>query len=223
MLGASSPHACSQCQLTSSTRALSWGRMPPPLLVCFAGGAEGAWRVDSVAPVTGESLPFAPRVDVLEGDAAAAAAAQGAPDAPAWRLSGVVSSLKYATRAELVEMNAKGQPALRRPACTRAALIPIRKNAAWWALAQDERRDIMTSGGHVSPHGVAALPAVARRLHHCRELGGGASAPFDFLTWFEYAPEDEAVFDALLAALRATPEWTYVDREVDIRLTRADA
>ena len=85
--------------------------MPPPLLVSFAAGASGAWRVDSVSAVTGESLPFAPFLDVFEGDAAHApqAAPPGAPDAT-WRLSGVVSSLKYATRAELQEMNAKGQP-----------------------------------------------------------------------------------------------------------------
>ena len=195
----------------------------PPLLVCFAGGASGAWRVDSVSAVTGESLPFAPFVDVLEGDAAHAA--QAAPEAAhaAWRLSGVVSSLKYATRAELQEMNAKGQPGLGRPACTRAALIPLRKNAAWWAMAQDERRAVMTAGGHVSPIGVAALPAVARRLHHCRDLGGAAPQPFDFLTWFEYAEQDAAAFEALVAALRATPEWSFVDREVDVRLTRVGA
>jgi hypothetical protein len=58
------------------------------------------------------------------------------------------------------------------------------------------------------------LPAVARRLHHSRELG----EPFDFLTWFEYAPEHEAQFDAMLARLRATVEWRYVDREVELRL-----
>ena len=198
--------------------------MPPPLLVCFAGGASGAWRVDSVSAVTGESLAFAPFVDVFEGDAAHAA--QAAPPGAAhdtWRLSGVVSSLKYATRAELQEMNAKGQPGLGRPACTRAAQIPLRKSAAWWAMAQDERRAVMSAGGHVSPLGVAALPAVARRLHHCRELGGPEAPPFDFLTWFEYAEEDAAAFEALVAALRATPEWGFVDREVDLRLTRVHA
>jgi hypothetical protein len=38
------------------------------------------------------------------------------------------------------------------------------------------------------------LPAVARRLSHSRELG----EPFDFLTWFEYAPEHAAHFEELL-------------------------
>ena len=58
---------------------------------------------------------------------------------------------------------------------------------------------------------------MARRLHHCRELG----EPFDFLTWFEYAPADAAAFDDLVRRLRASEEWHYVEREVDIRLTRA--
>jgi hypothetical protein len=64
------------------------------------------------------------------------------------------------------------------------------------------------------------LPAVARRLHHCRDLG--PDEPFDFLTWFEYAPSDSAAFEELVQALRASPEWEYVDREVDIRLTRTE-
>jgi hypothetical protein len=57
---------------------------------------------------------------------------------------------------------------------------------------------------------------VARRLHHSRDLG----EPFDFLTWFEFAPAAEAGFDELAAMLRATDEWGFVEREVDIRLER---
>ena len=62
------------------------------------------------------------------------------------------------------------------------------------------------------------MTAIARRLHHARDLG----EPFDFLTWFEFAPEHEAAFDDLLGELRASPEWTYVEREVDIRVRRID-
>jgi hypothetical protein len=60
------------------------------------------------------------------------------------------------------------------------------------------------------------LPAVARRLHHARDLG----EPFDFLTWFEFAPSHAPAFDALLAELRASEEWRFVEREVEIRLIR---
>jgi hypothetical protein len=44
--------------------------------------------------------------------------------------------------------------------------------------------------------------------------------PFDFLTWFEFAPEHTQAFEALLERLRATREWNFVEREVDIRLMR---
>ena len=102
----------------------------------------------------------------------------------------------------------------------RAALIPIRKSAAWWALPQDERREVFEAQSRHIAIGLKYLPAVARRLHHCRDLG--PDEPFDFLTWFEYAPSDSAAFEELVQTLRASPEWEYVDREVDIRLTRAE-
>ena len=63
-----------------------------------------------------------------------------------------------------------------------------------------------------------ALPAVARRLHHCRDLG--TDEPFDFVTYFEYDENDVGVFDTLVGRLRGTEEWRYVDREVDIRLVK---
>ena len=50
--------------------------------------------------------------------------------------------------------------------------------------------------------GLNYLPAVARRLHHSRDLG----ERFDFLTWFEFAPADQAGFGELAAVLRATGE-----------------
>ncbi len=59
------------------------------------------------------------------------------------------------------------------------------------------------------------LPAVARRLHHCHDLS--PAKPFDFLTWFEYAPVDAAAFDELLHALHASPDRAYVDREIGVR------
>ncbi|WP_189695630.1 chlorite dismutase family protein, partial [Staphylococcus aureus] len=97
-------------------------------------------------------------------------------------------------------------------------LIPIRKNAAWWELTQDERRSVFEQSKHVQI-GLQYLPAVARKLHHCRDLS--ENEPFDFLNWFEYAPIHEVEFNRLLSELRASEEWKYVDREVDIRLTQA--
>ena len=60
------------------------------------------------------------------------------------------------------------------------------------------------------------LPQVSRKLHHCRDLSD--VEPFDFLTWFEFAPVRQQAFDDMLAELRASEEWRYVDREVDMRL-----
>jgi len=107
---------------------------------------------------------------------------------------------------------------LGRPEATNAAFIPIRKNSAWWALPQDDRRKIVAEQSTHIKTGLKYLPAVARRLHHCRDLG--TDEQFDFLTWFEFAPSQSGAFDELVAGLRASPEWLYVEREIDIRLVR---
>ncbi len=108
------------------------------------------------------------------------------------------------------------QEGLGRPQARLAALIPIRKSAAWWELAQDERRAIFEEQSHHTGIGLRYLPGVARQLYHARDLGEA----FDFLTWFEFAPEHAQAFDDLLAALRSTVEWSFVEREVEIRLER---
>lgn len=107
-------------------------------------------------------------------------------------------------------------PALGRVEAVCAALIPIRKSDAWWDLAQDERRAILEARSRHMTVGQAYLPAIARRLYHARELGEA----FDFLTWFEYAPEHAGLFEELVGRLRASEEWAFVEREVDVRLTR---
>ena len=184
-----------------------------PRLFAFVGGSSGAWRVEQTRPVVGEPLPAAAAVGVVPVGAGA-----GSSDGDAvWCLRGIVSNERYVERAEKDVLVAK-QEGLGRPACTRAALIPIRKNAAWWALTQDERRHVFEAQSQHIAIGLRYLPAIARRLHHCRDLG--PDEPFDFLTWFEYTPADAGAFEDLVATLRASPEWRYVDREVDIRLSR---
>lgn len=183
--------------------------MPPPLPVTFAAGAVGPWRIDRIAPVAGATLAPAPALTILEGPAAEA------PASAAWALRGTTSNTRYSMRAELDAMGAR-QEGLGRPRATRGALIPIRKSTAWWDMAQDERRAVFEEQSRHIGIGMDYLPAVARRLHHCREL----AEPFDFLTWFEFAPEDEPAFDAMLARLRATPEWRFVEREVEVRVSR---
>lgn len=170
----------------------------------FAAAATGEWRIISITAATGESLPGAPFLSI-----------DGVARDWVWTLRGTASNLRYTTAQERARLIAR-QEGLGRPQATRAALIPITKSDAWWALAQDERRAVYAAGGHYAI-GLDYLPAVARKLYHARNLDG---EPFDFLTWFEFAPEDEAAFDAMLVRLRAGAEWEYVTREVDIRLTR---
>lgn len=174
----------------------------------FLGQDSGTWRVRHHASVRGAELAPVSHVAVVPWAQAAGT--------PAWRLDGLMSNLRYATRHEVTQLRAR-QEGLGRPAATHAAMIPITKSPAWWALAQDERRAIFEETSRHTEIGLAYLPAVARQLYHCRDLG----EPFDFVTWFEFAPADEPAFDDLLVRLRATPEWDYVEREVDLRLVRA--
>ena len=177
----------------------------------FVGGSAGRWQVTRIEPVIGLALESVSHIDVLEGYPTTT------PNGMAWMLRGVTSYERYVIREEQSSLTAI-QPTLARPTATCAALIPVKKSASWWALPQDERRVIFEAQSHHIRVGMQYLPAIARRLHHCHDL----DEPFDFLTWFEYAPQDAEAFEQLTHTLRQTEEWNYVDREVDIRLTRVD-
>jgi chlorite dismutase len=182
-----------------------------PRLTTFIAGKKGDWIIQEVRAVTGEGLSMARKLQIMEGDS---------PDpstAAVWSLEGVTSHERYTSREEKDQLKSV-QPGLGRPEATRAALIPIRKSPEWWAMTQDERQKIFTEQSHHTAVGMKYLPAVARRLYHCRDLA--MPQPFDFLTWFEFAPSDEPAFDRLLEELRAKPEWTFVERETEIRLIR---
>jgi len=183
--------------------------MTAPVLVTFAAGVIGPWRIDRLTAVAGAGLPSAARLAVFEGASGVTA------EAAVWALRGTTSNTRYTKRTEVAALAAR-QEGLGRATARKAALIPIRKSEAWWALAQDERRAIFEEQSRHIAIGLEYLPAIARRLHHSREL----AEPFDFLTWFEYAPEHADYFERLVDRLRASEEWRYVEREVDIRLTR---
>ena len=170
----------------------------------FVGGTLGPWRVDRMTAVRGDSLPSVERLEVHESLLSPAGA---------WALRGVAGHARYVERHEISRLDTSSPP-LARVAATRAALIPIRKSPEWWALPQDERRAIFEARSHHIADSMPYLPRIARRLYHSRDLG----EPFDFLTWFEFAPEHREAFDALLAMLRSREEWSFVEREVEIRL-----
>jgi len=177
----------------------------------FVGGNHGPWRVTSVRPWKGETLTAPERLHVYPGNLPTL------PEGADWLLRGVTSNQRYVNRGEQASLTAV-QQGLDRADSACAALIPITKSPAWWALTQEERREILEERSAHIAVGLRYLPAIARRLHHSRDLG----EPFDFLTWFEFSPQDASAFDDLLAALRATEEWTYVEREVDVRLERTN-
>jgi hypothetical protein len=185
-------------------------RLDTVMFTTFRGGQSGAWRITLNSAVRGEGLAAVPALTITQS---ASIALPILPSATAWRLAGTASHLRYVEKAEKEQLAEKQAP-LGRKEASFAALIPIRKSAAWWELSQDERREILEAKSHHISSSLKYLPQVARQLYHCRDLG----EPFDFITWFEYAPEHAAQFEELVAMLRTTEEWTFVEREVDVRL-----
>lgn len=174
----------------------------------FLGGNNGEWKVLKMDVVIGDPLEQVSHIKIMQSSTVK-------HNSGLWTLKGFISNLRYTERDEKEKLTAiQADPG--RPEATHAALIPIRKSEAWWALAQDERRKVFENKSQHIQTGLKYLPAIARKLYHCRDIG----EPFDFLTWFEYAASDSAIFEELVATLRKTEEWNYVDREIDIRMTR---
>ena len=148
----------------------------------FLGGSSGSWKVTGMAALRGDELAVVERLGISTSPPAEVPGAK-------WVLHGLTSNVRYASSAEVTELKAR-QPVLNRPGATCAALIPIRKSARWWDLAQDERRAIFEETSHHTAIGIDYLPAIARRLHHCRDIG----EPFDFLTWFEFCTRAQTRF-----------------------------
>ncbi|MCI4352574.1 MAG: chlorite dismutase family protein [Thermoplasmata archaeon] len=188
------------------------GEVPRNAGATFVGGKRGPWQVEQIAGIRGAPLPRVSAVDMIPG------VESRVPVASVWALRGIIEQEHYTTPTEQARLRLV-QPALGRSGCTRAALIPIRKSSDWWDLPLNERRAIFEDRSHHLATGLEYLPAVARQLYHSRRLG----EPFDFLTWFEFKPSDSPAFERLVGRLRETEEWNYVEREVDVRLHRADS
>ena len=139
-------------------------------------------------------------------------------DAPYVGTTGHVVYTDTATRTELARISAP-------ETLPRAVLIPICKSSEWWGMAQDSRQaylDGTRQSGHVAI-GRAYASCIYRRLYHARYLPG---SQWDFLTYFEFSDADTKRFEELLAALRdpkQNPEWAFVDRELEIWMTRTAA
>ena len=174
----------------------------------FIGANSGQWKVSKMNSVVGEMLAQTSHIKIVKGSTTKS-------NEGLWALKGLISNVRYSEKEEREKL-ASIQADLGRPEARNAALILIRKSEAWWALAQDERRKIFETQSQHTQTGLKYLPAIARKLYHCRDIG----EPFDFLTWFEYAPSHADAFEELVNSLRKTEEWKFVEREVDIRLVR---
>ena len=126
-------------------------------LFTFAGGDTGVWRIDRFDTIVGEPIPIAAKLDIISDSVS------HQPREAKWLLRGITSNERYVVRDEKDQLVAK-QPGLGRSEAVCAALIPIRKNASWWSLPQDERRKIFEEQSKHVHVGLQYLPAIARRL-----------------------------------------------------------
>jgi hypothetical protein len=175
----------------------------------YVGGRTGAWEVTELTATHGRPLARVSHVDIVNGPL------DRIPFGTMWLLSGMVRKTRHVIREERDPRTSR--PLMIGAEATCAALIPIRKSAAWWALDQMQRREILETRSWSVLIGQQIISFLIRRLQHGRDL----SEEFDDVTWFEFAPRDSADFDDQLAAWRASEEWRYVERACDIRLTRS--
>lgn len=178
------------------------GLVPEPLLVAFVAGFEGLWLIEGMTAPVGEPLAPAARLSVLEGTEAEALRSGHADRAAnvRWVLRGVVAGQGEDARAD--------QLPLGRAEARCAVLVAVRMSPAWWGRAEEDRRALSAN----IEHG----PAISRRILRSRDR----DEPFDVLTWFEFAPEVQSEANEVMARLRDSEEWSYVEREVDIRVIR---
>ncbi|MBI3536121.1 MAG: chlorite dismutase family protein [Chloroflexi bacterium] len=180
-------------------------------LTTFGGGQSGTWKVISIITIVGQPLELVQRIEIIKTKYLLDKTNYK------WFLRGVTSNLRYTTKEENATLD-KTPSVLDRPDYKYAALIPIKKSEEWWLLTQDERRKIFEDTSRHISYSSKFLSTIARKLYHSKDIGEN----FDFLTWFEFAPEHSHQFDELVNYLRNTEEWKYVTREIDIRLVRDD-
>ncbi len=102
-----------------------------------------------------------------------------------------------------------------------AAVTPMNKTEAWWAMdwmhresfflpRYDDKENLAVKGHALASE--AGIPYITRRLVHAPD-GYGLEDSYDFVGYFEFAEKDAAIFRAVMAALRdvsQNPEWAYV-------------
>ena len=171
------------------------------------------YEVDRIHPVVGPAVP-----DLAAGRRLWRLEAPGRLPLASAPFIGASTHVVYtdsATRAELAEISVGESGPV-------AVLIPIRKTPEWWALGREQRQAYVMEGmpnGHVAI-GRRYAGRIYRRLYQARYLPG---SEWDFLTYFEFPANEIQSFCDLLAELRnvdVNPEWAFVDRELEVWMTR---
>jgi chlorite dismutase len=116
------------------------------------------------------------------------------------QLVGMTKALNYVTKEKSPGLNAGLTSATYTDVAPRYAfMIPVKKNADWWNLSDEQRlKEIET---HTLPT-LANLVNVKRKLYHSTGIDDA-----DFITYFETA--DLGAFNSLMLALAKVPENKY--------------
>lgn len=183
------------------------------------------YRVDKVDAVRGDvGVSIKPGSTLVRVETVARLSLPAEIKAPTLLLQGVPQHLEYMTKAQREKLGSI--PEFPPSKDIVAVVIPIRKSAAWWALAHDERsvHFQQTEGkkGHTAI-GDPYVDRIHRKLYHTRYAV--ETRDHDFITYFEFDQKHTDDFKRLLAGLRDTeqnPEWKYVDREYEIWMTKVE-
>jgi hypothetical protein len=182
------------------------------------------YRVDKVMAVQGKpgvSLDIGSTLIRVESAAKLSVPGEAAPKLLFY---GVSQHLHYTTSEQLADLTKRSRADLPPGKDTVTVIIPIRKNAKWWALPFDERMAFFQKKGDKIGHtaiGAKYVGQIYRKLYHTRYVV--ETTDHDFITYFEFERKHTGDFESLLTQLRdpkQNPEWNYVDREYEIWLTK---
>lgn len=119
---------------------------------------------------------------------------------PTETLFGITKALNYITKAKSPGLNAGLTGATYSDVAPRYALmVPVKKNAEWWNIPEEQRLKEMES--HTLPT-LPFLVNVKRKLYHSTGIDDT-----DFITYFE--ANDLGAFNNLMIALASVPENKY--------------
>jgi hypothetical protein len=185
------------------------------------------YRVDKVVPVQGKAgVSLDPGSTLIRIESAARLPERDESTAPKLLFHGVPRHLEYTTGAQRADLTKRSRAEVPAGKDTIAVIIPIRKNAKWWALPTDERMAYFQKQGDKIGHtaiGAKYVERIYRKLYHTRYAV--ESTDHDFITYFEFERRHTDDFKSLLSQLRdpqQNPEWNYVDREYEIWLTKSE-